>query len=67
MILYNHATGCPKTYVTDDDGNTVRVTFPWTFNPNGTPSSKWTFTDNDQSYVTHVVEDEWESGLPKSE
>jgi hypothetical protein len=65
MVLYNHVTGCPQSTVTNDQGNSTTVTFPWTFNPNGNP--KWQFHDNDENYAHHVVEDEWEHGLPWSE
>lgn len=66
MILYNHVTGCPSSPVTDDNGHSVTVTFPWTFNPNRTP--KWKFNDNDENYATCVITHEWEQpGLPKSE
>lgn len=65
IILYNHATGCPPSTVKNDSGNSVNVTFPWTFDPNREP--KWQFSDNDENYATSVIRNEWEGKLNKSE
>ena len=65
MVLYNSSAGCPRSTVTDDNGHSTTIQFPWTFNPNGSP--KWVFHDNSQAYATHVIQDEWEAGLPYSE
>ena len=34
MVLYNSAARCPRSTVTDDNGHSTTIQFPWTFNPN---------------------------------